>query len=171
MHNILSPIYKLNLLGKILICISLLGRYGFRGTPLLFVSARPKLGDRQVKLTHVTEWIEKKLKQEFRVSVPRMHAIVFVTFPSLKLNRLKPQHTILVKWPCLLQVCLIRQNTTPGVCEISITRICEQLVADAAAVFPSSIRLCLFCFLFGICVSLPKTLKFSSVLHFFQIVQ
>ena len=43
-------------------------RYGFRGTPLLFVSARPKLGDRQVKLTHVTDWIEKKLKQEFRVS-------------------------------------------------------------------------------------------------------
>lgn len=48
--------------------IVLLCRYGFRGTPLLFVSARPKLGDRQVKLTHVTEWIEKKLKQEFRVS-------------------------------------------------------------------------------------------------------
>ena len=47
----------------------MLCRYGFRGTPLLFVSARPKLGDRQVKLTHVTEWIEKKLKQEFRVSV------------------------------------------------------------------------------------------------------
>ncbi|XP_068673944.1 testis-expressed protein 2-like [Montipora foliosa] len=40
--------------------------YGFRGTPLLVVSARPKLGDRQVKLTHATEWIEKKLKQEFR---------------------------------------------------------------------------------------------------------
>ena len=41
---------------------------------MLFVSARPKLGDRQVKLTHVTEWIEKKLKQEFRVSVAKMHA-------------------------------------------------------------------------------------------------
>lgn len=40
--------------------------YGFRGNPLLVVSARPKLGDRQVKLTHVSEWIEKKLKQEFR---------------------------------------------------------------------------------------------------------
>jgi len=34
---------------------------------LLFVSARPKLGDRQVKLTHVTEWIEKKIKKEFKV--------------------------------------------------------------------------------------------------------
>lgn len=34
---------------------------------MLFVSARPKLGDRQVKLTHVTEWIEKKIKKEFKV--------------------------------------------------------------------------------------------------------
>ncbi|EDO44932.1 predicted protein, partial [Nematostella vectensis] len=40
--------------------------YGFRGNPMLFVSARPKLGARQVKLTHVTDWIEKKLKQEFK---------------------------------------------------------------------------------------------------------
>lgn len=44
-------------------------RYGFRGSPMLFVSARPKLGERQVKLTHVTDWIEKKLKQEFKVSI------------------------------------------------------------------------------------------------------
>lgn len=36
---------------------------------MLFVSARPKLGERQVKLTHVTDWIEKKLKQEFKVSI------------------------------------------------------------------------------------------------------
>ena len=42
-------------------------RYGFRDDPLLFVSARPKLGARQVKLTHVTDWIERKLKQEFKV--------------------------------------------------------------------------------------------------------
>lgn len=34
---------------------------------MLFVTARPKLGERQVKLIHVTEWIEKKLKQEFKV--------------------------------------------------------------------------------------------------------
>ncbi|KAK3753801.1 hypothetical protein QZH41_018449 [Actinostola sp. cb2023] len=40
--------------------------YGFRDDPLLFVTARPKLGARQVKLTHVTDWIEKKLKQEFK---------------------------------------------------------------------------------------------------------
>ena len=39
---------------------------------MLFVSARPKLGDRQVKLTHVTEWIQKKITQEFKVS--QMHA-------------------------------------------------------------------------------------------------
>lgn len=36
---------------------------------MLFVSARPKLGERQVKLTHVTDWIEKKLKQEFKVRI------------------------------------------------------------------------------------------------------
>lgn len=36
---------------------------------MLFVSARPKLGERQVKLTHVTDWIEKKLKQEFKVII------------------------------------------------------------------------------------------------------
>lgn len=61
---------------------------------MLFVSARPKLGDRQVKLTHVTEWIEKKLKQEFRVSqvFEKCMQKVVVTIPRLKLNRLKPLH-------------------------------------------------------------------------------
>jgi hypothetical protein len=34
---------------------------------MLFVTVRPKLGARQVKLTHVTDWIERKLKQEFKV--------------------------------------------------------------------------------------------------------
>ena len=63
--------------------ISLLSRYGFRGTPLLFVSARPKLGDRQVKLTHVTEWIEKKLKQEFRVS-HMLQCCIFIVTVSTK---------------------------------------------------------------------------------------
>ena len=62
-----------------LLACPFLSRYGFRGMPLLFVSARPKLGDRQVKLTHVTDWIEKKLKQEFKVqaltvaAMPRIH--------------------------------------------------------------------------------------------------
>lgn len=36
---------------------------------MLIVTARPKLGERRVKLTHVTDWIEKKLKQEFKVNL------------------------------------------------------------------------------------------------------
>ena len=51
------------------LCISVSSRYGFRDNPMLFVTARPKLGARQVKLTHVTDWIERKLKQEFKVKL------------------------------------------------------------------------------------------------------
>ncbi|XP_070580594.1 testis-expressed protein 2-like isoform X2 [Ptychodera flava] len=40
--------------------------YGFRTKPNLWLSARPKLGMRQVRITHVTDWIEKKLEQEFQ---------------------------------------------------------------------------------------------------------
>lgn len=39
---------------------------GFHSNPLLSLIARPKLGERDVRLTHVTEWIEYKLKQEFK---------------------------------------------------------------------------------------------------------
>lgn len=39
--------------------------YGFRTPPHLELKARPKLGEREVTLAHVTDWIEKKLKQEF----------------------------------------------------------------------------------------------------------
>ncbi|KAM5125105.1 testis-expressed protein 2 [Mantella aurantiaca] len=39
--------------------------YGFRKPPHLELKARPKLGEREVTLGHVTEWIEKKLEQEF----------------------------------------------------------------------------------------------------------
>lgn len=42
-------------------------RYGFRKPPHLELKARPKLGEREVTLGHVTEWIEKKLEQEFQV--------------------------------------------------------------------------------------------------------
>ncbi|XP_037113008.1 uncharacterized protein LOC119126081 isoform X1 [Syngnathus acus] len=41
--------------------------YGFRSPPHLELKARPKLGEREVTLVHVTEWIEKKLDQEFQV--------------------------------------------------------------------------------------------------------
>ncbi|CAJ0959253.1 unnamed protein product [Ranitomeya imitator] len=42
------------------------GEYGFRTPPHLELKARPKLGEREVTLAHVTEWIEKKLEQEFQ---------------------------------------------------------------------------------------------------------
>ncbi|XP_018612684.2 testis-expressed protein 2-like isoform X1 [Scleropages formosus] len=40
--------------------------YGFRSPPHLSLKARPKLGEREVTLVHVTDWIEKKLDQEFQ---------------------------------------------------------------------------------------------------------
>ncbi|KAM9857441.1 testis-expressed protein 2-like isoform 1-T2 [Aulostomus maculatus] len=40
--------------------------YGFRKPPHLELKARPKLGEREVTLVHVTDWIEKKLDQEFQ---------------------------------------------------------------------------------------------------------
>lgn len=47
-------------------------RYGFRSPPHLELKARPKLGEREVTLVHVTEWIEKKLDQEFQVQSGKM---------------------------------------------------------------------------------------------------
>lgn len=44
-------------------------RYGFRTPPHLELKARPKLGEREVTLAHVTDWIEKKLDQEFQVLI------------------------------------------------------------------------------------------------------
>ncbi|KAM4603457.1 testis-expressed protein 2-like [Polymixia lowei] len=40
--------------------------YGFKTPPHLELKARPKLGEREVTLAHVTDWIEKKLNQEFQ---------------------------------------------------------------------------------------------------------
>ncbi|XP_035511360.1 testis-expressed protein 2 [Morone saxatilis] len=40
--------------------------YGFRSPPHIELKARPKLGEREVTLVHVTDWIEKKLDQEFQ---------------------------------------------------------------------------------------------------------
>ncbi|XP_037115973.1 testis-expressed protein 2-like isoform X1 [Syngnathus acus] len=40
--------------------------YGFRKPPHLELKARPKLGEREVTLAHVTDWIEKKLEQELQ---------------------------------------------------------------------------------------------------------
>lgn len=40
--------------------------YGFKTPPHLELKARPKLGVREVTLAHVTDWIERKLDQEFQ---------------------------------------------------------------------------------------------------------
>lgn len=40
--------------------------YSFRVPPQLDLHVRPMLGEREVTLTHVTEWIEKKLQCEFQ---------------------------------------------------------------------------------------------------------
>ena len=48
--------------------IYLINRYGFRTNPKLWLSAKPKVGERAVTVTHVTEWIEKKLSVEFQVN-------------------------------------------------------------------------------------------------------
>lgn len=58
--------------------------YGFRKPPHVELKARPKLGEREVTLVHVTDWIEKKLEQEFQkvfvmpnmddVYIPIMHS-------------------------------------------------------------------------------------------------
>ncbi|NXY85948.1 TEX2 protein, partial [Alcedo cyanopectus] len=58
--------------------------YGFRRPPYLELKARPKLGEREVTLVHVTDWIERKLEQEFQkifvmpnmddVYIPLMHS-------------------------------------------------------------------------------------------------
>jgi len=40
--------------------------FGFRGNPVIFITATPKVGDKQVRLTYLTSWIEKKLKEEFK---------------------------------------------------------------------------------------------------------
>ena len=44
-------------------------RYGFRGNPKLTLVAKSKVGARQVKVTHITDWIEKKLSVEFQVKM------------------------------------------------------------------------------------------------------
>ncbi|XP_041134300.1 testis-expressed protein 2-like [Polyodon spathula] len=40
--------------------------YSFQIPPRLDLKVRPKLGERKVTFSHVTEWIEKKLQQEFQ---------------------------------------------------------------------------------------------------------
>lgn len=55
-------------------------RYGFRSPPHLELKARPKLGEREVTLVHVTEWIEKKLDQEFQVCCEKNRKLCMLMF-------------------------------------------------------------------------------------------
>lgn len=58
--------------------------YSFSSPPKLDLHVRPKLGEREVTFCHVTEWIEKKLQEEFQkvfvlpnmddICVPLMHS-------------------------------------------------------------------------------------------------
>lgn len=61
--------------------------YGFKPNPELTLKALPKMGDREVNLSHVTDWIEKKLAEEFRkiLVIPNMEDIVL---PVLKSDHL-----------------------------------------------------------------------------------
>lgn len=43
-------------------------RYGFEKNPRLKLHAKPKLGHREVTLSYVTDWIEKKLCEVVEVS-------------------------------------------------------------------------------------------------------
>ncbi len=45
----------------------ILSQVQFLQTPKLDLRVRPKLGEREVTFCHVTEWIEKKLQDEFQV--------------------------------------------------------------------------------------------------------
>lgn len=58
--------------------------YGFKPNVELSLKALPKLGDREVNLSHVTDWIEKKLAEEFKkiLVIPNMEDIVLPVLRS-----------------------------------------------------------------------------------------
>uniref|UniRef100_A0A3Q0R3B4 SMP-LTD domain-containing protein n=1 Tax=Amphilophus citrinellus TaxID=61819 RepID=A0A3Q0R3B4_AMPCI len=49
--------------------------YSFCVPPKLDLHVRPKLGEREVTFCHVTEWIEKKLQDEFQVEKKVLHIL------------------------------------------------------------------------------------------------
>ncbi|XP_053550376.1 testis-expressed protein 2-like [Bombina bombina] len=64
--------------------------YSFRTPPRLEMKVRPKLGEREVTFIHVTEWIEKKLQDEFQkvLVMPNMDDLYF---PIMKSSVENPQ--------------------------------------------------------------------------------
>ncbi|XP_069838185.1 testis-expressed protein 2-like [Dendropsophus ebraccatus] len=64
--------------------------YSFRAPPQVEMKVRPKLGEREVTFIHVTEWIEKKLQDEFQkiLVMPNMDDLLFPLMQSgLDLSR------------------------------------------------------------------------------------
>ena len=84
MRNVYSGYHPLLFFASKCGYLSSFKRYGFRKPPYIELKARPKLGEREVTLVHVTDWIEKKLEQEFQkvfvmpnmddVYIPIMHS-------------------------------------------------------------------------------------------------
>ncbi|XP_063790999.1 testis-expressed protein 2-like isoform X2 [Pseudophryne corroboree] len=58
--------------------------YSFRTPPQVEMKVRPKLGEREVTFIHVTEWIEKKLLDEFQkiLVMPNMDDLLFPIMQS-----------------------------------------------------------------------------------------
>ncbi|XP_040296418.1 testis-expressed protein 2-like [Bufo bufo] len=58
--------------------------YSFRAPPQVEMKIRPKLGEREVTFMHVTEWIEKKLQDEFQkiLVMPNMDDLLFPIMQS-----------------------------------------------------------------------------------------
>ncbi|CAG2215097.1 Testis-expressed protein 2 [Mytilus edulis] len=59
--------------------------YGFRGNPKLTLVAKPKVGERRVTVSHITEFIEKKLSIEFQrvLVMPNLDDFVIpILFPE-----------------------------------------------------------------------------------------
>ncbi|XP_066432738.1 testis-expressed protein 2-like [Eleutherodactylus coqui] len=58
--------------------------YSFRAPPQVEMKVRPKLGEREVTFMHVTEWIEKKLQDEFQkiLVMPNMDDLLFPIMQS-----------------------------------------------------------------------------------------
>ncbi|NP_001188257.1 testis expressed 2, gene 1 [Xenopus tropicalis] len=58
--------------------------YSFQTPPRLEMRVRPKLGEREVTFIHVTEWIEKKLQDEFQkiLVMPNMDDLYFPVMQS-----------------------------------------------------------------------------------------
>ncbi|KAM8961644.1 testis-expressed protein 2-like [Pelodytes ibericus] len=67
--------------------------YSFQTPPRVEMKVRPKLGEREVTFIHVTEWIEKKLQDEFQkiLVMPNMDDLYFPIMQSAVDNSMQTQ--------------------------------------------------------------------------------